>query len=379
MRKPLTVLQVVPSLEAGGAERATVDIAEALVRDGHRAFVISAGGRMVKELIGKGAHHFTWPVNSKNPLQILKNARRLKHFIKLNDIDIVHARSRAPAWSGYLAAKWAKVPFVTTFHAAYKGRAFFKKMYNGVMAKGARIIAISSFIAQHITENYKGTQKKITIIPRGIDFSVYDPALITEERKKQFLEVIGNPSSSLPLVLVPGRLSPIKGQELVLHALAEVKHPCMAIIVGPDQGRTHYNRHLHMLAEQLRLQKVRFLPVADLPAAYACASLVLSPSQVPEGFGRVPVEAEACGVPVIATALGATSETVRQGETGWLVPKGDIQALAAAIDTALGLTHEQRAAMGEVAKVFVRERFDLKDMCAATLKVYDDVFNEWHR
>jgi len=378
MRKPFTVLQVVPSLEAGGSERATVDIAEALARDGHRALVVSSGGRMVKELIEKGGQHFTWPVNSKNPAQILKNAQQLKKFIAESHVDIVHARSRAPAWSALLACRMAKVPLVTTFHAAYKGSSPFKKMYNGVMTKSQRIIAISEFIAGHIRENYRNTENKITVIPRGIDFSVYDPALISLERKQKFMDILGA-NNSVPLVLVPGRLSPIKGQELVLRALAEVKHPCMAVIVGPDQGRTDYNRALHELAETLRLQKVRFLPTADLPAAYACAALVLSPSQVPEGFGRVPVEAEAMGVPVIATALGATSETIKQNETGWLVPKGDAQALAAAIDTALGLSHEARAKMGEAAKTFVRERFDLKDMCAATLRVYDEVYQEARR
>ncbi len=378
MRKPLTVLQVVPSLEAGGAERATVDIAEALGKAGHHAFVISSGGRMVEELVKKGGKHFEWPVDSKNPLQILRNTYRLADFIRLNGVDIVHARSRAPAWSAFMAAHLARVPFVTTFHAAYKGTLPWKKWYNSVMAKSNRIIAISQFIAGHIRENYGVADDKITVIPRGIDFSVYDAAAITAERKQKFLDIVGA-SPSLPLVLMPGRLSPIKGQELVLHALAQTKHPCTLVIVGPDQGRTEYNRALHALAEELRLQKVRFLPVADLPAAYACASLVLSPSQVAEGFGRVPVEAQALGVPVIATALGATSETVVQGETGWLVPPGDAGALAAAIDTALGLPHEERAKIGAAGRDYVRGRFDMKDMCAATLAVYEELYQERRR
>jgi glycosyltransferase involved in cell wall biosynthesis len=378
MRKPLAILQLVPSLEAGGAERATVDIAAALVKNGHRAFVVSSGGRMVKELLATGAQHATWPVHSKNPFRIFGHAKKLAVYIKENNIDIVHARSRAPAWSGYLASRIVRVPFITTFHAAYKGSAPWKKFYNGVMAKGARVIAISDFIARHIMENYRVQPNKIATIPRGIDFSVYDPEKISPERKQQFLDLI-NPPAGMPLVLVPGRLSPIKGQELVLHALAHVKHPCMVVIVGPDQGRTEYNRELHTLAETLRLQKVRFLPMADLPAAYACAALVLSPSQVAEGFGRVPVEAQAMGVPVIATALGATNETVLENKTGWLVPKGDVAALAAAIDRALGLTHEQRAAMGEAGKTYVCSRFGLEAMCEATLQVYEDIFQDARR
>jgi glycosyltransferase involved in cell wall biosynthesis len=372
----MTVLQLVPSLEAGGAERATVDVAAALVKAGHKAIVISSGGRMVKELEERGAAHFTWPVDSKNPLQIFKNSRDLEKFIREKNVSIVHARSRAPAWSAWFATKKMHVPFVTTFHAAYKSRSRLKDYYNQVMTKADRIIAISHFIAEHLRRQYALIPPKVTTIPRGIDFSVYDPASITQMRKDRFLQEAGAPAG-VPVILMPGRLSPIKGQELAIRALALVTQPFFAVIVGPDQGRTEYSRFLHSLAQELGLKdRLVFLSSADLPAAYSVSSLVLSTSQVPEGFGRVPVEAQAFGVPVIATLLGATSETVKNGETGWLVPLGDEAALASAIDTALMLSPEEKQRMSETAKRYVRDRFDLNGMCTATLKVYTDVLRE---
>jgi glycosyltransferase involved in cell wall biosynthesis len=369
----MTILQLIPSLEAGGAERATVDIAEALTKAGHRALVISAGGKMVPELEAKGGHHFTWPVDSKNPLLMLKNGYDLARFIRNERVSIVHARSRAPAWSAWMAAKYVHVPFVTTFHAAYKSRSRLKDYYNAVMAKGDRIIAISHFIAEHIRRQYHLSPPRVTTIPRGIDFSVYDPGAITAMRKEKFLQDAGVPAG-VPIILIPGRLSPIKGQEAAIRALALLTQPFFAVIVGPDQGRKEYSRFLYSLAQELGLKdRLAFLSSADLPAAYSVSSLVLSPSQVPEGFGRVPVEAQAFGVPVIATSLGATSETVKSGQTGWLVPLGDEAALATAIDTALRLTPEEKQRMSEAARQYVRERFDLNGMCTATLKVYADV------
>jgi glycosyltransferase involved in cell wall biosynthesis len=367
----MNILQIVPSLEAGGAERATLDIAATLQSEGHLAFVISSGGRMVDELEKSGAAHFTWNVASKNPLALIANSLSLRHFIAERAIDLVHVRSRAPAWSAYFAARMAGIPFVTTFHAAYKGNAPWKRFYNGVMTRGDAIIAISAFIARHIQEKYGIAKGKITTILRGIDFLQFDPAAVSEERKsalRQQFEL----ADVRKLIILPGRLSPIKGQELAIEALARLKAvDFLCLIIGPDQGRTEYRETLQRKINQAGMQKkILLIPQTDLMAAYALAHLVLSPSQVAEGFGRVPVEAQAFGVPVIATALGATAETVRDNETGWLVPAGDAAALHEKIALALGLSQDARSRMGAEAMVHVRRNFNMRKMCADTLALY---------
>lgn len=372
--RKLTVAQIIPSLDAGGAERAAVDIASALVEAGHRAIVISKGGYYVHELQAKGSRFVGHDVASKNPLVIITNAIWLAGFIKRERVDVIHARSRAPAWSAYLAACMTGTPFVTTFHAAYKGTFFLKKFYNSVMAKSDRIIAISEFVAAHIKQNYGVKASRITVIPRGIDMSVYDPELISDERKNK-LKVLWNNTHHVPVMIMPGRLSPIKGHELVIEALAAIKQvPFLCVFIGPDQGRAKYSEQLRKQVDEAGLtDKIIWMDGGDVPAAYALAQLVLSPSQVPEGFGRVPVEAQAMGVPVIATALGATRETVLDGQTGWLVPVGSAKALTKAIVQCLSLTLEQRVAMAHKAREYVHGKFQLKQMCDATLNVYDEV------
>ncbi len=369
-----TILQIIPALEAGGAERAAVDIAAALTKAGYGALVVSSGGRMVKELEKTGAHHITHDVASKNPLVMIANIFWLKGLIAREKIALIHARSRAPAWSAFFAAKLAGIPFVTSFHAAYKGTFFLKRLYNSVMARGDRIIAISQFIAQHIRDKFKTDQKRIVIIPRGIDFSRFDGAAITPEQRKNW-RAQWQAGEKTKLIIMPARLSPIKGQELALQALALIKDmDFICVFIGPDQGRVEYRNTLQQLAEKLGLaEKIRMLDHGDMPTAYASCDLVLSPSQVPEGFGRVPVEAQALGAPVIATALGATHETVLDGETGWLVPPKDPKILSAAIRKALSLDAPARVAMAAKAVAHVRARFDLQKMCATTLKVYEDV------
>jgi len=377
--KRMTILQIVPSLDVGGAERATVDIAGALVAAGHRALVMSAGGSMVESLVRSGAEHFRYKIGRKNPWIIWRNRLRLADFIKTEGVDLVHARSRVPAWSAYFAARASGVPFVTTFHDAYTGKTAAKKLYNSVMARGDCVIAISRFIAEHIRSQYHFAQKNILLIPRGIDFSIFDPAAVTVERKNEFCATHAV-STNVPLLILPARLSPTKGHELTLRALARLnERSFLCLIIGPDQGRATYHERLKALTTQLNLQdKVHFIARADLPAAYAVADLVLSPSQKAEGFGRVPVEAQAMGVPVIATALGATSETVLDGETGWLVPAGDVQAVTNMIVRALSLTREERRAMADRAMGHVRAHFDVRQMCAATLNLYKSLLSTGH-
>jgi glycosyltransferase involved in cell wall biosynthesis len=367
----MTVLQLVPSLDVGGAERATVDIACALVAAGHRALVMSSGGMMVELLLHGGAEHFECAIGRKNPWIIWQNRRCLADFIKAKNVDLVHARSRAPAWSAYFATRASHVPFVTTFHDAYAGKTAAKMLYNSVMARGDRIIAISRYVARHIRAQYHVAEDRIVLIPRGIDFSVFDPAAITLERKKHFYDLHALPTN-VPLLVLPARLSSTKGHELTLRALSRLgERSFLCLIIGPILRQTAYHERLVALIQKLHLKdKVRFIDRADLPAAYAVADLVLSPSQKAEGFGRVPVEAQAMGVPIIATALGGPLETVLDGETGWLVPINDAQALADTIAQALSLSPDQRRVMADRAIKHVRAHFDVKQMCAATLDLY---------
>jgi glycosyltransferase involved in cell wall biosynthesis len=366
-----TILQIIPRLEVGGAERAAVDVSAALVAADYRSLVISAGGPLVTTLERSGAEHFQWDVASRSPSAIWRNRQRLIDFINTEHVDVVHARSRAPAWSAYLATRRLSSPFVTTFHNAYSGKSAPKKFYNSVMARGTRIIAISRFIAEHIRTQYHAAADRIVLIPRGTDFTVFDPEAVTAERKRDFLERHSVPSN-VPLIIIPARMSPTKCHELALSALGRLRHiSFFCLVIGPDQGRDAYRRHLISLVKKLGLEtKVCFVEQTDLIAAFAVADLVLSLSQKLEGFGRVPVEAQAMGVPVIATAIGATSENMLNGETGWLVPVGDVQALADAIARGLALGPRQRSEMAQKAMTYVRARFDVKQMCAATIDVY---------
>jgi glycosyltransferase involved in cell wall biosynthesis len=370
------VLQIVPRLNVGGAERATVDVAAALVAAGYRALVMSAGGAMVETLLGAGAEHFRYNVASKNPWTIWMNQRRIADFIRAENVDLVHARSRAPAWSAYFATRTPRVPFVTTFHDAYATDSTAKSIYNSVMASGDRVIAISRFLSDHIGEKYPAARRRVVIIPRGIDFSVFDPNAVSAARRMRFRNSHAVPTN-VPLIIMPARMSHTKGHELVLGALSRlVDQPFICLLIGPDRERIDYRARMFALRQSLNLEeKVRFVAKADLPAAYAAADLVLSPSQKPEGFGRVPVEAQAMGVPIIATALGATSETVVDGETGWLVPPGDADALADTINRALSLSPDERRTMAEKALRHVRAHFDVRRMCAATLDVYAELLS----
>ncbi len=264
------------------------------------------------------------------------------------------------------------VPMVTTIHAAYKGKAPWKKLYNGIMAKADYIITVSDFIADYIRENYRVPASKLTSILRGIDFGRFDQAAVDTPRRQKFRHE-HDIQSDLPLIIMPGRLSPIKGHDLFLRALAPLLDEAFqALIIGPDQGRSGYRKMLEELIVDLRLtEKVKLVERTDLMAAYACADLVVSTSQVAEGFGRVPVEAQAFGVPVIATALGATSETVLDGETGWLVPVNDEKALTYALKRGLGLSGGERGIMAAKAVSHVRSRFDMRSMCADTIALYE--------
>jgi lipid-A-disaccharide synthase len=377
-KKPasMVVLQIIPGLGAGGAEQACVDITAGLKAAGDDAIVISNGGMRVDEVIKSGGTHVLRHVESKNPVRMIANALWLAEFIVDHNVDVVHARSRAPAWSAYWASRLTGRPFVTTNHAAYKFSSWPKKFYNSVMAKGDRVIAISDFIAAHVKQSYGVKPAKLRTIARGVDFDQFTPGLVDPSRQQNLRQSWGLDKKTR-VILVPSRLSPIKGQSVVIEAMAMLPLDInvTVIIVGDDQGRSGYRRELESLIQSFHLEeRAKLVPhCRDMPAAYAVADLVIAPSLVPEGFGRVPVEAMAMGVPVIATDLGGFSETIQNGVTGWLVPVDNPQAMAEAIAKALNQTSDQRKAMAAAAMQHVNAHYGKQRMVDETLAVYREL------
>jgi len=373
--RPVTILQVLPSLIGGGAERGAIDVAAAIQRAGGTALIASEGGPMVRELERAGAKHIRLPLAPKNPLAIWRNTRRLIRLIQEHRVDIIHARSRGPAWSALKAAQRTGIPFVTTFHAAYGGGSGAKLKYNSVMAKGDRVIAISQFIAQHVQETYGVDPSVLRIIPRGIDLTKFSPDRVSIERKVK-LAAEWNLPDDLPIVLMPARLSRIKGHSVLIDALAKLQSKALRCILAGDDGRkSAYRKELVRLIHARGLDSVvRIMPQTnDMAAAYSMAAVVVAPSIVPEGFGRVPVEAQAMGRPVIASDLGGFRETVVDGVTGLLVPPGDADKLAAALEAALALDAADLESLSVEALANVGATFTRERMCADTLAVYREL------
>jgi glycosyltransferase involved in cell wall biosynthesis len=373
--RPITVLQVLPRLIVGGAERGAVDVAAAIQRAGGVAIVASEGGPMVHELERAHAKHIMLPLAPKNPITIWRNAARLARVIRKHKVDIVHARSRAPAWSALWAAQRTGAHFMTTYHDTYSAETGWKRRYNSVMAKGQRVIAISEFVADHIRELYGLGASVIRTIPRGVDLSRFDPTRVPAERKVKLIHDWHLPDDR-PLVLMPARLSRKKGHLVLVEALAKLKRKDICcLMVGDDGRQTSYRSSLIEMIHECDLDGVvRLLPqTQDMPAAYSLAAVVVAPSIKPEGFGRVPVEAQAMGRPVIASDVGGFRETVVNGLTGLLVPPGDSQRLSVALGSALDLGPEDRDALAAEAIANIQAKFTREHMCAATLDVYREL------
>ena len=371
-----TILQVLPAMGAGGGvERGTVEIAGAIAARGGRALVASNGGASVHELKRVKAEHIEMPVHSKNPFVMYANIRRLEKLIRDEGVDIVHARSRAPAWSACFAAKRAGVPFVTTFHGTYSAGNALKRKYNSVMAKGERVIAISKFIGGHLHQIYGAPAAKIRIIHRGVNLERFEPAKVSAER----VTVLASDwrlEDGFPVVMLPGRLTRWKGQVMFIEAIAKMaRRDLRCLLVGGDQGRTEYRRELENLVNSRGLGEiVRIVDHCDdMPAAYMLTDVVVSASTDPEAFGRILVEAQAMGRPVVASDHGGARETVIEGETGWLFPPGDVEALAATLGKVLGMRRETHSALAEKAIANVVRNFSKQGMCDKTLDVYREV------
>ena len=368
---PPTVLQVLPALESGGVERGTIQMAQALAGADWRPLVASAGGAMVRELARIDAAHFELPLASKNYFRIQSNVDLLQKLIEDEGVDLVHARSRAPAWSAYKAARRTGVPFVTTCHSPY-GHNWLKHWYNGVMLKGDRVIAISNFVAEVMRQRYKISDDVMTVIPRGVDRSIFHPSAVSAERMIALGKSWRLPSDR-PVVMLPGRLTRWKGATVLLQALAKLgRRDISCVLVGSDQGRASYRAELERIIIKNDLEHIAWVvgECRDMAAAYMLADVVVSASTEPEGFGRVAIEAQAMGRPLIATDHGGSTETVIPGETGWLVPPGDADTMAEALDATLSMTAEERQWMADNAMANVAEKFTVELMCERTLEVY---------
>ena len=377
-----TILQIVPELDAGGAERTAVDIAAGLVQAGVRALVATEGGRLVAELQAKGGSWIPFPAKTKNPFSILSNARRLKRIIREEGVDLVHARSRAPAWSAYLATGALGVPFVTTYHGSYQGRSKVKILYNSVMARGDAVIANSYYTARLIAEKHPFARDRIAIIHRGTDLKLYSPGQVDHSRIERLRSAWGV-APHQRIILCAARLTPWKGQKVLIEAarlLREAGESDLAIVLaGDEQGRSGYVRELDSMAETLGVKDMVFRVghCSDMPAAFMAAAVVAVPSTEPEAFGRTATEAQAMGTPVVVTDLGAVPETVlappdvpATARTGWRIKPGDAEALAEALGMALNLGATAHDAMALRARQHVEKHFSLESMVAATLRLY---------
>jgi glycosyltransferase involved in cell wall biosynthesis len=373
--RPPSVLQVLPALVSGGVERGTVEVASALAAAGWRSYVASSGGKMVHEITRHGGKHITLPLASKNPLVIRRNVRRLARVIEELDIDIVHASSRAPAWSAWSATRRTGRHFVTTFHNAYGSDTRLRRWYNSVMGRGELVVAISQFVAQHAIETYGIAPERLRIIERGVDLQRFDPQRVSPERIIRLAREWRLPDDQ-PVVMLPGRLTRWKGQlDLIAAIEALGRADVCCVLVGSDEGRGSFRREVEQEIVKRGLEGVVCCvpDCNDMPAALMLADVVVSASNRPEGFGRVIVEAEAMGRPVVATDHGGSRETVLPGDTGWLVPPGDRQALAGAIGQALALTPTDRQALADRAIAHARANFSTERMCVRTLAVYEEI------
>lgn len=377
-KRRLTVLQVIPNLGAGGAEQTTVDVTAALVKAGHKAIVVSNGGPRVIEIQRAGGLHIQMPVHSKNPLTIWLNTQRLKKIIREYHVDIIHARSRAPAWSALMAARDAGIKFLTTCHAPYNIRDNeWKRKYNSGIARGDLVIANSDFVGHYLVDNYQVPIEKIRVIPRGIPMDKFNHSLVSAERMLRLSQSWRIPEVAT-VVLLPGRLTRWKGQTVLIEAMAKMKNKNVyAVLLGDDQGRTEYRAELEQMILDLQLEeRVRIAEHCDdMAVAYSLADVVVSASTEPEGFGRVAVESQAMGRLTIATALGGSKETVIPGVTGWLVEPNDPDSLSSTLDDILALPEEQKAFVCEQAALHARAHFTKEQMTDATLLVYEELMS----
>lgn len=375
-KKPV-ILQVLPELKSGGVERGTIEIAKAGTALGYEMIVASNGGHLVGQLENSYVPHISLPLASKNPFVIFRNISRLKKVIEKHNVDIIHARSRAPAWSAYFAAKETKCHFITTFHGNYSCDSALKKLYNSVMTRGEVVIAISDFIKKHILDNYGTDPSKIRVVPRGVDFEQFTRDKV---HKIRIINMAAHFRIELdvPIILLPGRFTRWKGQEFLIDALALLKdEKFVCIFAGYDKKHESYYHELEKKVKENDLfQKVRMIgEVKDMPALYSLSDIVVSASTTPEAFGRVAIEGQAMEKLVVATNHGGSLETVTHGKNGWMVEPGDVEGLAKILKELLNISEKNRKTITTNARQNVEANFSMDNMVKKTFKVYNDILS----
>tara|TARA_B100000029_G_scaffold29008_1_gene28016 strand:+ start:3594 stop:4754 length:1161 start_codon:yes stop_codon:yes gene_type:complete len=380
MTKKIKVLQVIPKLGYGGAETGCYDLAHYLPEKGCGSYIITSGGELLEFIKKNKVKVFRLPVHSKNPIIMLFNSIIIFFIILLYNINIVHARSRAPAWSCLIATKLSGRKFVTTFHGTYNFSNKIKKFYNSVMVRSKLVIAGSNFIFSHINENYGdfflNKKRKLLVIFRGINTGYYNSKKISSIKIDKFSKE-ENIDRNKFIILLPGRLTAWKGQKIFIESIKlliekNVEQSIQAIILGSEQGRNVYKKQLIGLVEQYRLGKiVKFIKqTSDMPLAYRIANLVCSCSTEPEAFGRISVEAQSMELPIIASNIGGSKETIIDNKTGLLFKSGDANDLAEKIITIMQKDYNSMKSMGFEGRKNVLKKFDVDKMCLSTFTEY---------
>jgi len=384
MSSKLKVLQVIPKLGYGGAETGCYDLAHYLPENNCSSYIVTSGGELLKFIDQKKVKVIKLPVQSKNPIMMLFNSLALIFIILFHNISIVHVRSRAPAWSCLIATKITRRKLVTTFHGTYNFNNSIKKLYNSVMVRSNLVIAGSNFIFSHIKNNYSkylNLKNKFLVIFRGINVDYFDPSTTLDVEENNLLLSWGV-SRDKKLILMPGRLTTWKGQEIFIEALnlvnKELDHqPFYAIILGSDQGRNIYSKKIKRLAEQYRLtSQLKFVEhCKNMPLAYKVSSFIVSASIEPEAFGRVAIEAQSMEKPIIASDIGGSNETIVNNETGFLFKSGNPESLSKKIVEALNLDQSRLKSMGTEGRKNIIKKFNVEKMCFSTYSEYKKLLN----
>ena len=384
MSSELKVLQVIPKLGYGGAETGCYDLAHYLPENNCSSYIVTSGGELLKFIDRKKVKVIKLPVHSKNPFLMLFNSIALIFIILLNNISIVHARSRAPAWSCLFATKITRRKFVTTFHGTYNFKNSIKKFYNSVMVRSDLIIAGSNFIFSHINQNYPkylALKKKFLVIFRGINVDYFDSSTTLDSEENRLISE-WKVNKNKKMILMPGRLTAWKGQETFIEALNLVNKELgyesfNAIILGSDQGRDIYTKKIKRLAEQYRLtSQLKFIEhCKNMPLAYKISDIVVSASVEPEAFGRVAVEAQSMEKPIIASDIGGSNETITDNVTGFLFQSGNAEALSKKIIEALQLDESRLKSIGIEGRKNIIKKFNVEKMCFSTYSEYKKLLN----
>lgn len=369
------ILQVLPSLMSGGVEREVIDTAEAISKEGYRSFVASSGGKLVSQLYQQGSRHFLLELGSKNPFIMFKNIFQLKQIIEINNIDIVHAQSRAPAWSAYFAAKLAGCHFITTIHGAHGTKGLFKKFYNSVMVKGERVIVVSEFIAKYAKKNYKFNHSKLQVIHCGANLEKFNYKTLNEKRLCDLAFNLRIPTDK-PIITLPARLTKNKGHLFLLEAIKALPRKSVTcLFVGSDKGNLRYRDQLQNKIKEYELSETVIMTgdISDMPAIYALSDIVVCISTKPEAFGLVSIEAQAMGRMVIVSDIGGIVETIVPDETGWLIESNNVEQLVKKIKEILKMDISERIAHAKIARKNVMKNFSLETMTKKIINIYNEV------